>query len=222
MRGDPTPESPICCSQDFDGLFDSVEAQHDLDAYHATGPPAASRRLIALLAAEGIVGATVIDVGAGVGVVHLELLATGAASAVDVDASHAFLQVAAEEAQRQDRSAQVEHHYGDFVQIAPSIARADVVTLDRVICCYPRVTELLGAAAGRARRLIGIVHPVDTWWSRSGAAVFNAISDLFRRRHHFYVHRLRTVDSVLATGGFEPLARQRAGFWEVSVYRAAG
>jgi magnesium-protoporphyrin O-methyltransferase len=219
---DRRPDAPICCAQDFERLFDSVEAQHDLDEYHASGPAAATRHLIHLLTSEGVDGATLIDVGAGIGAVHLELLGAGAASAVDVDASRAFLQLARQEAERQGSGAQVEHLYGDFVRLAPGLAKADVVTLDRVICCYPHIAALLTAVADRAQRLIGIVHPVDAWWSRAGAATFNAIGDTFRRRHHFYVHRHRTVDAVLGAGGFRVAVRDRVGFWEVSVYRAVG
>jgi hypothetical protein len=222
VEGDRRPDAPICCAQDFERLFDKVEARHDLDEYRASGPAAATRHLIDVLTSEGVEGATLIDVGAGIGAVHLELLGAGAASAVDVDASRAFLELARQEAERQGHGAQVEHRYGDFAKLAPGLAKADVVTLDRVICCYPHVAALLNAAADRARRLVGIIHPVDAWWSRAGAASFNVISDTFRRRHHFYVHRRRIMDAVLDAGGFRVAVRDRVGFWEVSVYRAVG
>ncbi|MGZ8690915.1 MAG: class I SAM-dependent methyltransferase, partial [Aeromicrobium sp.] len=44
---------------------------------------------------------TVLDIGGGVGAVHHELLHSGAATAVDVDASRAYIAVAREEAERQ-------------------------------------------------------------------------------------------------------------------------
>ncbi len=45
------------------------------------------------------------------------------------------------------------HHLGDFVEVAGSIQPADIVTLDRVICCYPDVERLVGLSSQRATRL---------------------------------------------------------------------
>jgi magnesium-protoporphyrin O-methyltransferase len=50
--------------------------------------------------AVGVEGATLLDIGGGVGVVQLELLSVGALRATEVGASSAFLHVARTEAQR--------------------------------------------------------------------------------------------------------------------------
>lgn len=33
--------------------------------------------------------------------------------------------------------------YGDFVSLAPDLETADLVTLDRVVCCYPELEPLV-------------------------------------------------------------------------------
>ena len=80
---------------------------------------------------------------------HLELLGAGAAFAVDVDGSPAYVVVARDEAQRRGVADRVHYEAGDFVELAPSIAPADLVALDRVVCCYPDMPALLAASAGR-------------------------------------------------------------------------
>ena len=45
--------------------------------------------------------------------------------------------------------------------MSDEIEAADVVTLDRVICCYPDMEALVGRSAERALRLYGLVHPRD-------------------------------------------------------------
>jgi SAM-dependent methyltransferase len=216
------PERLPCCGAAFAQLFDEREARHDLENYRNNGPAGATRQLIHALTEAGIEGAELIDIGAGVGAIFNELLAAGAARAVDVDYSRAFIEVAREESARRGHADQVEFRFGDFVRLAPDIPAADVVTLDRVICCYPNVRALIGLSASRARRLYGLVAPVDAWWTRAGARVLNALMWLTRRQMRFYVHRSSLVDGLLVEVGFTPMTRQRAGFWEVLAYRRTG
>jgi SAM-dependent methyltransferase len=213
------PERLPCCGQAFAELFDEREARHDLEAYRRGGPSAATRQLINLLTEAGIQDAELIDIGAGVGAIFNALLAAGAARALDVDYSQAFLEVAREESARRGHAERVEFLFGDFVELAPEVLAADVVTLDRVICCYPNARTLIGLSAARARRLYGLIAPVDAWWTRAGASLLNALMWLTRRRMRFYVHRRGLVDQLLARAGFTPITRQRAGFWEVAAYR---
>jgi hypothetical protein len=71
-----------------------------------------------------------------VGAIHHELLAGRVSRAVHVDASTAHLAAAREETERRRHGGRVEFVRGDFVAIAHEMATAEVVTLDRVICCY--------------------------------------------------------------------------------------
>src|SRR2546428_4435423 len=90
----------LCCDQDYEGLFDDKEARHDLDDWHRNGPPRATADLIEAIRAEGVEGGSVIDIGAGVGILHVELLEAGLASAIDVDLSPACLAAARAETER--------------------------------------------------------------------------------------------------------------------------
>jgi len=103
--------------------------------------------------AEGVAGASVLDIGGGVGVLHHELLQVGAASATGVDGSAAYIDAAMEEAQMQGHAGRVGYHHGDFVAVAKDIEPAEVVTLDKVICCYHDVEGLVGLSSRRATRL---------------------------------------------------------------------
>jgi magnesium-protoporphyrin O-methyltransferase len=91
----------------------------------------------------GLHEATLLDIGGGVGVLHHELLQDFALTATHVDASSAYLSAAREAAARLGHAARVEFIHADFTDIASSIPEADVVTLDRVVCCYPDSQRLL-------------------------------------------------------------------------------
>lgn len=211
-------KAPItCCDQDFQRLFDEREAEHDLAAWRRDGPPAATRELIHVLGAGGLTG-TVLDIGAGIGMVHLELLAAGATRAVDVDASSAYLAAAKAEAERRGVVEQVEYRFGDVVELAASLPPAEVVALDRVICCYPDLAGLLAAAFATGPRLIGLVHPTDGPLIRGSMTLFNAVSRLLRRHHSFYVHRRAEIDRLMREAGFAERHRGGGRFWKVTVY----
>jgi magnesium-protoporphyrin O-methyltransferase len=210
--------SRSCCEPDFDRIFDEREAESDLRDWQRNGLPNSTAELIDALRAEGVGGATVIDIGAGVGMVHLELLAAGAASAIDVDASSAYLTAARAEAERRGLGDRVAYRHGNAVDVAPELPRVDVVTLDRVICCYPDLSALLTAALLPRPRLIGLVHPTDWWWVRASATVLNALSGLLRRRDDFYIHRQTEIDGLLQAAGFRQLHKGGSRVWRVAVY----
>lgn len=208
-----------CCQQDFEGLFDEREAEHDLAQWRRDGLAPATEELLDVLRADGIDGAAVLDIGAGVGMVHLELLASGAAAAVDVDASSAYLAVARAEAERRGVADRVDYRHGDVVELAADLPHADVVVLDRVICCYHDLPALLGAAFAAGPRLIGLVHPTDAWWGRASMGLFNAASRVLRRHHFFFVHRRVEMDRLMSGSGFRELHTGGGRFWKVTVYR---
>jgi len=78
-----------------------------------------------------------------------------------VDASPASLAVARQLAREKNGLDRIDLVEGDFVRVAPEIDAADVVTLDRVVCCYPDVDGLVGRAAERTRTVLGLVLPRD-------------------------------------------------------------
>lgn len=213
--------SPVCgpgCACAVGNEFGERQARRDQKAYRKKGPDRTTGWLIEGLADGGIDGLSVLDIGAGVGAVHLALLDAGAASAVDVDGSPAYVTVAREEARRLGRSAAVRHETGDFVELAPSLEPADLVALDRVVCCYPDMDALVRRSVALARRRYGLVYPRDTWWIRAGGAVLNAVSRLFRQRIRAWVHPAADVDAIIRAAGFVPRLERRTAFWQVVVY----
>src|SRR5512142_1909286 len=90
-----------CCNEDvYDDTFDARRAESQLRDYRRKGPNGWTARLIDELRAGGVEGLTVLEIGAGVGIVHHELLAAGASAAVDVDASGPYIAAARAEAAR--------------------------------------------------------------------------------------------------------------------------
>ena len=198
--------------------FGEAAARRSLRSYRRSGPPRTTTWLIEGLRAGGVDGMTVLDIGAGVGAVHLELLANGADAATDVDGSPAFVAVAREESERQGRADRVRHEVGDFVALAPAIEPADIVALDRVVCCYPEMAALVTLSVAHARRRYGLVYPRDPWWIRAGSRILNGLARLAGQQVRAHIHSTAAVDSIVRAAGFGPSLQRTNLFWQVVVY----
>jgi SAM-dependent methyltransferase len=213
-----------CCDPAvYDDQFDERRADERLRSYRRNGPNGWTARLVAGLADDGVDGLTVLDIGAGVGAVHHALLEAGATSAVDVDASGPFLAAARTEAGRRGLADRVTYLKGDAVALAPEIGPADLVALDRVVCCYPHMEALVRVAADRTRRRLGMVLPRDDAWIRAGVNVSNRWSAIRGNPFRVYVHRTTDVQAIAVAGGLVPVLAHRGRFWQTMILeRASG
>jgi len=212
-----------CCQcEGIEQEFNAVEAKKMLKRFRRRGPDRSTQLLIdgvrEALNTVDASGMTLLDVGAGIGAIHHELLTKGVDRAVHLDASSAHLAVAREETERRGHGARVEFLRGDFVDIAHNVAPADVVTLDRVICCYHDMPRLVRLSAEHARQLFGAVYPRGIFWMRAGVVVINLIMRIKRSPFRVFHHDPDEIDAVLRSTGLQRRRVQRRLGWEVVVY----
>ncbi|MGH2782949.1 MAG: methyltransferase domain-containing protein, partial [Thermoleophilaceae bacterium] len=182
------------------------------------GPSGSTLRLVEAIAARGVEGASVLDIGGGVGVIGLELLGDGAATLTDVDASRPYVAAARQAVEERGLGDRTTIHHGDFVELADEIEPADVVTLDRVVCCYGDWRALVDRSTERARRLYGLVYPNDRWWLRLGIGFGNLWLRAFGRSYRGYVHPERMIDERVHAAGFTPRSHHRGWVWQTVLY----
>lgn len=207
-----------CGCEGFASIFDRRSAEQDRDRYRRHGPDGTTATLLEMIRRRGVEGATVLDVGGGIGIVDRELLAAGAGRAVLVDGSTASLEVAREEVEAAGIVDRVEIIEGDFTRLAAGIEPADVVTLDRVICCYPDVVGLVDASAERARRLYGVVLPRDRWYVRLANRLLNVWFALRRSPYRSYTHSNALVDARAALAGLVRAEERFTWLWRVALF----
>src|SRR5262245_36038484 len=213
---------PSCQCEGIEIQFDSREAASKLADYRKHGPIPSTRLLIAALLDAGVQDRTLLDIGGGIGAVQVELLKAGARSAVSVDASTAYLDAARQEAGRQGLADRIEYRAGDFVELAEDIQPADVVTLDRVICCYHDMPALVGRSADRARQLYALVYPREAAWVRLGLRVENLLQRLKRSPFRVFAHPTAAVEAVLRDRGLRRQFHRYSSFWQIAVYGRTG
>lgn len=208
-----------CCQcQGIEAVFDARLVEEELSSYREKGPNQTTRMLIAALKAEGIQGGSLLDIGGGVGAIQHALLAAGVQNATDVDASPAYLNAAKEEAQRRGLAERVNFQRGNFVDIAAQIPPADIVTLDRVICCYHDMENLVSLSAARARKTYGLVYPRDVWWVKFGIRVVNFFYRLQKNPFRTFTHPTQAVEAIVHQSGLKRRFYRRTLIWQVVVY----
>ncbi len=209
-----------CCPNNpNDEMFNPRIARRELARYRKRGPAAPTRQLLeAIEAASPPRGSTILDIGGGIGAIHHGLLDRGFATATQVDASSAYLSVAADEATRLGHADRVVFRHGDYHDVASQLPESDVVALDRVVCCDPDYEGMLGAAATHARRLLALSYPRPRLIVRAVVAVGNAWRRITRARYRTYVHPPEAMAEVLERHG---LHRRSAGgtfVWAADVF----
>lgn len=210
-----------CCHQQCEGIreiFNEKTARKNLKQYLKKGPARTTQMLLQAIRDADGPAKSLLDIGGGVGAIQLELLQQGLQKVYSVDASPAYQAVARVEAERRGYQDRIVYLMGDFVELAPQIPEADIVTLDRVICCYPDVEQLVGLSAQRARRLYGLVFPRERWWVKLGVKALNTLMWLFQRPFRTYVHSTQVVNNILHRQGFIRRYHRTRGMWQVMVY----
>lgn len=210
---------PCQCCEVTDKAFGRDIARANLKDYRRKGPARQTRLLLEAIEAMQPKGASLLDIGGGIGAIHHELLDDGAARATHVDASSAYLEAAREEAGRRGHADRVSFVHADFTDVAGDLPAADIVTLDRVVCCYPDYRGLLDAASARSRGLLGLTYPRERWYIRMGIAIGNALQRLKRDPFQGFVHPVREMHDLLRAQGFERVFLRDLFVWEVALYR---
>jgi len=167
-------------------------------------------------------GADLLDIGGGIGVISMELARNGAASATLVEVSPAYLEVARHEVGSRYGSRPTQFLLGDFTGIAATLKDADVVTLDRVVCCYPDAEALLRSAGARARRLLAFTYPRDRWYMRTSMALQNFWRRFRGRAFRTFVHPPQRMGSVLEAAGLVRAARHETRVWVLELFHRKG
>jgi magnesium-protoporphyrin O-methyltransferase len=188
--------------------FDDRLARRELRRYRRRGPSATARRLLGALHGAGVEGASFIDVGGGVGAIQHGLMA----------ASGAYLAAAREEAAAQGHADRVRYVEGDFVALAPQLEPADVVTLDRVLCCYHDMPALVDAATALAGRLLALAFPREHLPMRLAFRAINAVQRVRRRPFNVFLHGTAVVEARVRMRGFRKLIHADTPLWQIHLY----
>jgi magnesium-protoporphyrin O-methyltransferase len=157
----------------------------------------------------------VLDVGGGIGAIELELLAAGAERATNVELSGGYEEAASVLLSERGLSERVDRRVADFVSEGDAVEPHDLVVLHRVVCCYPDVDALMGAAAGHARKRLVLTYPQEHLLMRVGLRAINLWLRVSGCGFRTYVHPIARILGAAEARGLRLERRERQGFlWE--------
>ncbi len=172
--------------------------------------------MVEFLELRGIEGATVLEIGGGVGEIQIELLKRGAARAVNLELSPAYEEEANRLLRETALEERAERRLHDIAVDPEGVEPADIVVLHRVVCCYPDYERLLGAAAQRAWRLLVFSYPPRNAVSRLFIAAQNLIFRLLGREFRTFVHPPSAMLGLLGERGLRHTFAHHALVWQVA------
>lgn len=209
-----------CCGhcRDAGDFFDEKTARRELKRYIRRGPDKPTRLLTKQLRRKEARGKTLLDIGGGIGAIQLELFSEGLDRSINVDASAAYQAVSKAEIANRGLSNRTEYHYGDFTDLADSLPQADIVTLDKVICCYPDSEKLLKASLQKCTGLYGLVYPRTHFISKTGFTLVNFWFRLKRLEFRTYIHDPEAVERIIRKHGFRLHSKQKTILWQVLLF----
>jgi len=207
--------SDCCTPNAYRQIFSEKHAAGEAKRYRRKGLDGTSKRMVEVIRDGGVEGKTLLEVGGGIGAVEIELLKTGMARAVNVELTPTYEAAAGELLVEAGLSDRVERRVMDFAEAGPEVEAADVVVMNRVICCYPDMPKLAGAAADRAKGMLVMSFPNRRWWTRFGLALANIGFRVIRLQFQVFLHPPALILAAVEQRGFKIRLNQPGLLWHV-------
>ena len=208
-----------CCARHGqEEFFGRKTAEGDARKYRRKGADPMARSLARRAAARGVDGASVLEIGGGVGQVALELLKAGAESAEIVELLpdyEPFVRQLASEAGVGER---MSFRTADLVADPASAGSSDIVVLNKVVCCTPDGVALAGIAASLARQALVLSFPRQVWWARAGLATVNGYLRLRGRRFRVFLHPQRAIEGAVEAQGLARVSERNGPLFRIAAF----
>jgi len=187
--------------------------------FRKTGLEKTQEYLLEGIRKEPVVSKRLLDIGCGVGSLHLTLLREGAAAVVGVDMSNGMLEQAKKLAGENHLEGRAEYILGDFVTESKAIQEADITMLDKVVCCYEDYRTLINASTSKTKAIYALSHPKDSLIMRCIFTLQILVLKLFRSSFHPFWHNWNDVQEAIIDQGFHLLYSNSTIAWQVLVYK---
>jgi magnesium-protoporphyrin O-methyltransferase len=138
---------------------------------------------------------------------------------VHLEAAAAYVAAAERESARRGHEGRVLFRHGDLVSLASELGSAELVTLDRVVCCYPELEPLVLLSAEKAERYYVLSFPQDRWYARAHTWWQNQRRRRAGNAFRTFVHSVTRIEALVRMAGFEVLRSRRTLVWVVLVCR---
>lgn len=209
--------SDCCNPSGYRHFFNQREARRNLRQYDKRGLDDIAQAMVDYLVSRGVGGRSVLEIGGGIGAAQVELLKAGVGKTVNVELSGGYEKVAAQLLNREGLADKVTRELGDFTEFASEL-EADDVFMNRVICCYPDMPLLLGAALSSSRRFVAASFPRDRLGARIAIALGNFYCRIRNVDFRAFVHSVPAIVEMANARGFNVVFDEQSFIWKGMVF----
>lgn len=213
--------SDCCDPSPYRHFFNRKEAGRKIRQYRKKGLEPMATSMVDFLVSEGVESANLLEVGGGIGAIEIELLKKGVTSAVNVELSAGYDEAADELAAQEGVADRIERKIGDFVEVQDEIDPADIVVLNKVVCCYPFMERMMGAATSKTGKYLAVVFPREKWSNRLMFGIGNRFFKLRGCAFQSFVHPVDEIERVASEAGLQVRHRDNTVVWQAVVWERA-
>ena len=208
-----------CCQcQGIENMFDKKTAKRNLKRYLKKGPSKTTAMLLDAIHKEGVQGLDFLDIGGGIGAIQYDLIKAGASNGTSIEASSAYIDLVKEETLQNGLDERLDFKHGDFTKTASDVDTADIVTLDKVICCYDNMSELVMLSSKLARKIYAVIYPRDVWWTKLALLFMNFYSIIKSSSFRVFIHPTKKVEEIIFGNGLKRNYYATTIFWQVATF----
>jgi len=208
-----------CCNNEaIEKQFDKHRVANRVNQYHSKGISKETRILVDALKLIGIDGYSLLDIGCGFGAIGIKLLESGVAKVENIEASLSYLEAAKTETKKRNFSDKTSFTHGNFIEIAELVSAADIVTLDKVICCYDDLKPLVKLSCEKTVKHYGVIYPRDIWWAKAAIGFENLMRKIKGNTFRVFVYSTEEVDSLIKKQGLRRVFYKAMMVWQIVIY----
>ena len=208
-----------CCQcQGIENMFDKKAAKRQLKRYLKKGPSKTTSMLLDAIHKKGVQGLDFLDIGGGIGAIQHDLIKAGASGGTSIEASSAYIDVVKDEILQNGLVETVSFEHGDFTTMASNVDSADIVTLDKVICCYDDMSELVGLSSKLARKIYAVIYPRDVWWTKLAFLMMNFYARIKGCSFRTFIHPTQKVEEIIFGNGLKRNYYATTLVWQVAIF----
>jgi magnesium-protoporphyrin O-methyltransferase len=198
--------------------FFNTQARRYKKYFKKKGLRQEQKHLVAGIQRHSMDGAEILEIGCGVGGLHLSLLKAGAAKATGFDISREMIATARQLAAEMELQERTHYWHGDFATLHEKAPMADVTVLDKVLCCYENAAELIVRSTAKTRRIYAVSYPRQNALIKFMFRSAQYFLKLFRQPFHPYYHEPTQIQQWIAQTGFEKVYEKETIVWLVQVF----
>ena len=208
-----------CCAAEGTNKFFTRWSRTYRKRFRRKGLEKAQRYLVEGITQQPLASKTILEIGCGVGGLHLILLQHGAASSVGIDIAEGMINHAKELACELGLESKARYYVGDFVAMNGEIPESDVTILDKVVCCYENVEALMEKSVSKTRQTYALSFPGANPLIKFFFKTQILIGKLLRFSFRPYWHDWERICAAIQSRGFREIYRNKTFLWSVRVYR---